>query len=210
MSTRLSQSPPVNSKVPVSKGIATDGVTPAHTAPMISSVPRNKRTATSRSTSSDRNKTTSKDTTAVEKRMKKQTRLPLSSGLHESTSINKMEERTVSQEQKQSLVEAPVNVTNRSVTPEDIRGFINEGITSDNDEEQSEGDIQSPIVVNRSESMVTDSDCSIIDVKAVDISAVSASEGTESSVLSDKADEIVSQVLESASEQVLDHEAIRY
>uniref|UniRef100_A0A1X7TNW4 Centromere protein J C-terminal domain-containing protein n=1 Tax=Amphimedon queenslandica TaxID=400682 RepID=A0A1X7TNW4_AMPQE len=205
-STTQSHNLPVNSKAPVtSKGMATSGIPPVNTAPVMGAASRNKRTATNRSTSSDRNKTTSKDT-AAEKRMKKQTKPSLSLGLRDSTSDVKMEERTVGREQEeQPLVET---LANRSVTPEDIRGFINEGLMSDNDEEQNEGDLQS-IVINSSDSMITDSDCSIIDVKAVDVSAVSASGGTDSSVCSNKADEIVAQVLQSASEQVLDHEAIR-
>ena len=94
-----------------------------------------------------------------------------------------------------------------SISP-DFSQIINEGLTSeDEEEEEEEGRDYVPHTSN--DASIAESDCFIIDIKAVDVSAVTIQEeegGRDSdSDLSQKADEIVSQVLQSASEQVLDN-----
>ena len=108
-----------------------------------------------------------------------------------------------------------------SISP-DFSQIINEGLTSEEeDEEEEEGRDCVPHTSN--DTSIAESDCFIIDVKAVDVSAVTIQEeeeeeeeegeegeegeggSTSDSDLSQKADEIVSQVLQSASEQVLDN-----
>ena len=111
-----------------------------------------------------------------------------------------------------------------SISP-DFSQIINEGLTSEEeDEEEEEGRDYVPHTSN--DASIAESDCFIIDIKAVDVSAVTIQEeegeleegeeeegeeeegeggSTSDSDLSQKADEIVSQVLQSASEQVLDN-----
>ena len=96
-----------------------------------------------------------------------------------------------------------------SISP-DFSQIINEGLTSEEeDEEEEEG--RDYVSHTNNDASIAESDCFIIDIKAVDVSAVTIQEEGEEggrdsdSDLSQKADEIVSQVLQSASEQVLDN-----
>ena len=101
-----------------------------------------------------------------------------------------------------------------SISP-DFSQIINKGLTSEDEEEEEEEEGRDCVPHTSNDASIAESDCFIIDIKAVDVSAVTIQEeegeeeeegGRDSdSDLSQKADEIVSQVLQSASEQVLDN-----
>ena len=105
-----------------------------------------------------------------------------------------------------------------SISP-DFSQIMKEGLTSEEEDEEEEEE-RDYVPHTSNDASIAESDCFIIDIKAVDVSAVTIQEEEEGeeeegdegeggsasdSDLSQKADEIVSQVLQSASEQVLDN-----